>query len=249
MRSRVMPIGVTAPMPVITTRRRSATLHLARHTMPDADSFAIRSAARASPARVRDAIPCTNTGPMTPSRRDVTNQRPRGPVPDVHDAHERAALHGRKSTRLPFPPSLRECGENESCREPCPTRRGDPHQRCPPRRPVDGPNGRFADISTSAAAVATPFEKADEAIVAQSGPATVRRRPRAQNIGRAARGRRARRPSSSADRSAWGRGRADSLMSPRRRRRPARREPKPQPAVHTGERRSRFTMATRARRP
>ena len=46
-------------MPVITT------LRLFTHTSLHNCVLASRSATAASPAKVRDAIPCTNTGPMT----------------------------------------------------------------------------------------------------------------------------------------------------------------------------------------
>ena len=51
------------------------------------------------PARVRDAMPWINPGPMTLSGRGTSQQWPCGTVPLVDDSHERSFVFGNE---MPF---------------------------------------------------------------------------------------------------------------------------------------------------
>src|SRR5712691_8575814 len=72
------PIGVTAPIPVITTRRGSDTGHL--HRAPDT-----REGARSDPM--------DEHGTDDPVSGNASNQRPPGPAPVVHDRHVGLSIH------------------------------------------------------------------------------------------------------------------------------------------------------------
>ena len=247
--SRVMPIGVSAPIPVIATRRRSATRHLARRDDAGPDRRYVRPRAP-SPARVRDAMPCTNTGPMTPCAAMSPITGHAGPF---HTCTMRTSVPAScgsnvHSTSMPVvtPRTCRKRIDGAPCSTPV---------RAPPsatsttsasrrRRTAGSPTSRPSRRRRGAA------RESERTGSAADAPASVRRRPRARRSTRAGA-----RTTMLVDRrhATVGRHRAEveRLASRRARRseRPARREPKAEPAADSrrsaGRRRSRDVAARR----